>query len=96
MKLNWKIRFKNKIWLMSFFSAMIAIVYTVLDTFGIFPNVSEVALLRLVDAVLLILSLLGVVIDPTTAGVNDSNRACGYEEPWDDNQNTTQNAGGNG
>ena len=96
MKVNWKIRFKNKLWLMSFISAMAAIVYTVFDVLGIFPNLTEASMLRLADAVLLILSLLGVVIDPTTAGINDSNRACGYEEPWNDlNQNTIQN-GGNG
>ena len=84
MKLNWKVRFRNKLWLGSFISAILAIVYTLLDLFGIFPSMSEAALLRIIDAVLLILSLLGVVIDPTTAGVNDSNRACGYAEPWND------------
>ncbi len=26
-----------------------------------------------------------MVIDPTTAGVEDSNRAMGYEHPWNDN-----------
>ena len=28
--------------------------------------------------------ILGIVVDPTTAGVNDSQRAMSYEEPWQD------------
>ena len=30
--------------------------------------------------------LIGVIVDPTTAGIGDSERALGYEEPWDDNR----------
>lgn len=95
MKVNWKVRFRNKLWLGSFISAILAIVYTVLDVLGIFPELSEARLSRLVEAVLLLLSLLGVIIDPTTAGFNDSNRACGYIEPWNDNIESTDD-GGNG
>ena len=28
--------------------------------------------------------LIGVIVDPTTAGLGDSERATGYAEPWDD------------
>ena len=38
--------------------------------------------LQLVTAVLQVLSLLGLIVDPTTAGVADSQRALGYEEPY--------------
>ena len=95
MKVNWRIRFKNKLWLSSFISAVLAIVYTILDVLGIFPDMSESHLSRLIEAVLLLLSLMGVIIDPTTAGINDSNRACGYVKPWDDNEESTED-GGNG
>lgn len=84
MKVNWKIRFRNKLWLSSFISAILAIVYTILDVAGVFPNMSEASLLRIIDAFLLILSLLGVVVDPTTTGINDSERAQKYSQPWDD------------
>ena len=95
MKVNWKVRFRNKMWLSSFISAILAIVYTILDVLGIFPEMSEARLSRLVEAVLLLLSLLGVIIDPTTAGFNDSNRACGYIEPWNDDIESVED-GGNG
>jgi phi LC3 family holin len=95
MKVNWKVRFRNKLWLGSFISAILAIVYTILDVIGIFPEMSESHLSRLVEAVLLLLSLFGVVIDPTTAGFGDSNRAQGYVEPWNDNTES-QEDGGNG
>ena len=84
MKVNWKVRFKNKLWLGSFISAILAIVYTILDVFGVFPSMSEAHLSRLIEAVLLLLSLMGVIIDPTTAGFSDSNRAMNYDEPWND------------
>ena len=92
MKINWKIRFKNKIWLSTFISACIAIIYTILDYFGIVPEVSEFSITRIIEAFLMILSLTGVIIDPTTAGLDDSIRAQHYEEPWDD----THKEGGNG
>ena len=34
------------------------------------------------------LAVLGVVSDPTTAGVGDSERAQGYTEPWKDETTT--------
>ncbi len=95
MKVNWKVRFRNRLWLGSFISAILAIVYTILDMLGIFPEMSEARLSRLIEAILLLLSLLGVIIDPTTAGFNDSNRACGYIEPWNDNVESIED-GGNG
>jgi phi LC3 family holin len=37
-----------------------------------------------VNAVFALLVILGIVVDPTTEGVSDSNRAMSYEEPWHD------------
>ena len=41
-------------------------------------------LLAVVDAVFAVLVILGIVVDPTTAGVPDSQRAMTYTEPWQD------------
>ena len=95
MKVNWKVRFRNKLWLGSFISAILTIVYTILDALGIFPEISEMHLSRLIEAMLLILSLIGVIIAPTTTGIGDSNRAQGYIDPWNDNAESTED-GGNG
>lgn len=95
MKLNWRVRFKNKVWLSAFISAVIIILYTVFDLVGIVPDISEYSLTRVVEAILLIMSLTGVIVDPTTAGFGDSNRAQNYVEPWNDDLEA-QEDGGNG
>ena len=84
MKINWKVRFKNKVWLTSFLSLIIGFVYNVLACFDIFPKITEHAVMQIVGEVLTFLGLLGVIVDPTTAGIEDSNRAMGYETPWKD------------
>ncbi len=85
MKVNWKVRFKNKIWLGSFLSLIIGFVYSMLALFDVFPEVTESLVLQLMNQVLTFLGLIGVIVDPTTAGIGDSERAMEYVEPWDDN-----------
>ena len=85
MKLNWKVRFKNKIWLGSFCSLVIGFIYSLLALFDVFPQVTESIILQLMNQVLTFLGLIGVIVDPTTAGLEDSDRAMGYEEPYRDN-----------
>ena len=85
MKINWKVRFKNKVWLGSFFSLIVGFVYSMLALFDVFPEVTQSLVMQLLNQVLTFLGLIGVLVDPTTAGLGDSERAMGYEEPWDDN-----------
>ena len=87
MKLNWKVRFKNKVWLGSFLSLIVSFVYNILALFDIFPTVTQNAVAQLINQVLTFLGLMGVIVDLTTAGLGDSDRAMRYEEPWDDNVN---------
>ena len=87
MKLNWKVRFKNKVWLGSFCSLIIGFVYSMLALFDVFPEVTQSLVLQLLNQVLTFLGLIGVIVDPTTAGLGDSDRAMGYSEPWDDDLN---------
>ena len=86
MKLNWKVRFKNKIWLGSFLSLIVSFVYSMLGLFDIFPDVTRNNVIEILNQVLTFLGLIGVLVDPTTAGLGDSERALGYEEPWDDDE----------
>ena len=78
MKLNWKVRFKNKVWLGSFFSLVVGFVYSLLALFDVFPAVTQNLVVQLLNQVLTFLGLIGVIVDPTTAGVGDSERAMGY------------------
>ncbi len=84
-KINWKVRFKNKIWLGSFLSLIVGFVYSMLALFDVFPEVTESLVLQLMNQMLTFLGLIGVIVDPTTAGISDSQRAMSYETPWDDN-----------
>ena len=86
MKINWKVRFKNKIWLGSFLSLIVGFVYSLLALFDVFPSVTQNLVVQLLNQVLTFLGLIGVIVDPTTAGYGDSERAMGYDEPWDDNK----------
>ena len=87
MKINWKVRFKNKVWLGSFFSLVVGFIYSLLALFDVFPAVTQSLVVQLLNQVLTFLGLIGVIVDPTTAGIGDSERAMGYEEPWDDANN---------
>ena len=84
MKLNWKVRFKNKLWLGSFLSLIVSFIYSLLSLFDIFPDVTRSAVMELLNQLLTFLGLIGVLVDPTTAGLSDSVRAMGYEQPWED------------
>lgn len=86
MKVNWKVRFKNKVWLGSFCSLIIGFVYSLLAMFDVFPMVTQNLVIQLLNQILTFLGLIGVIVDPTTAGVNDSNRAMSYDEPWRDEE----------
>lgn len=81
MKINWKVRFKNKVWLVTFLSAIIAFIYQILSMFEIVPAISQENIIQVLMIIINLLVGLGVLIDPTTQGINDSNRAMRYMEP---------------
>ena len=85
-KINWKVRFKNKVWLGSFLSLIVSFAYSMLGLFDIFPDVTRNNVIEILNQILTFLGLVGVLVDPTTAGLGDSERALGYSEPWDDNR----------
>lgn len=79
--INWKVRFKNKLWLTTFIFTIVAFIYQVLGMFDIVPPVSENALTQAIGYVINILVAIGVVVDPTTSGISDSELAMTYTEP---------------
>lgn len=84
MKINWKVRFKNKTWLTMFVSLVLGFAFNILKMFDVVPKITENQIMELISQVFTILGLMGVLIDPTTAGIGDSERAMSYEEPWVD------------
>lgn len=84
MKMNWKVRFKNKTWLTMFVSLIIGFVFNMLKLFDVVPVVTENTVATIAAQILEFLGLIGVLVDPTTVGIGDSNRAMTYDEPWND------------
>lgn len=82
--INWKVRFKNKTWLMSFISLVVGFIYNILNAFEIIPSITQTTAMEIVGQVLTFLGMFGVIADPTTEGLYDSQRAMSYEEPWHD------------
>ena len=80
----WKVRFRNKTWLTMFISLVVGFVFNILRLFDVSPVVTESLVMNIAGQILTLLGLIGVIVDPTTAGVGDSERALGYEEPWED------------
>lgn len=81
MKINWKLRLQNKFTLSALISAVVVFVYEVAGALGFVLPVSQEQVLSAVAALLAVLVALGVVVDPTTKGIDDSNRAMNYGEP---------------
>ena len=65
-------------------SLLARLVFNNLWAFDVVPVVTESLVMNIAGQVLTFLGLIGVIVDPTTAGVGDSERALGYEEPWED------------
>jgi len=88
MKINWKIRFQNKVFLASLISLIVTFVYQLLALFDVYPPITQSAVMQMCNLVLMMLASLGIIVDPTTTGINDSKRAMQYEWPWDDEADT--------
>lgn len=83
MSINWKIRFKNKTFWLALIPAVLLLAQQVAGLFGValdFGGLKD-QLTAIVGSVFALLSILGIVADPTTAGMGDSEQAMGYDEP---------------
>ena len=75
--INWKLRFKNKATLLAIASTVILLIQQL--GFKLPDNVADV-----VNTFLTLLVLLGVINDPTTEGLKDSNKVLTYDKPKGD------------
>ena len=65
-------------WLTTLLATLIAFVFDVLTLLDVAPAVTQDSVMQAVTALLTLLSALGVIIDPTTQGAADSDRAMEY------------------
>lgn len=81
--INWKVRIKNKNFWMTLIPAVLMLVQVVAAVFDFILDLGDLGnkLLAVVNAVFAVLAILGIVTDPTTAGISDSDQALTYEAP---------------
>ena len=86
-KINWTVRVKNKAFWVALIPAVLLLVQVVAAVFGFTIDLGDLGnkLLAVVNALFAVLAILGVVTDPTTSGIADSEQALTYTEPKKDN-----------
>ena len=80
--INWQIRIKNKTFWLTLIPAVLLLVQAVSAPFGYTWDfvVLNQQLAAIINALFAVLAILGVVTDPTTKGVGDSERALTYDD----------------
>lgn len=84
--INWKVRATNRTFWLALVPAFLLLIQAVAQVFNIsldFTNLNK-DLLNVVNALFVVLTILGVVTDPTTKGISDSTQALTYSKPKED------------
>ena len=87
MKINLKTRLKNKTFVITMSTLIVAFVYQLLALFGVVPKISEDAVTETIGIAVNLLAGLGVLVDPTTDGISDSERVLTYDTADDVSEN---------
>lgn len=75
MKINWKLRLRNKVTLIALITLTVNFIYSFLAEMDITPKIDSGTILQFADYLIKLLAILGVIVDPTTEGVKDSELA---------------------
>ena len=78
MQINWKVRLRNRVWLTTLLATLVAFIFDLLALLDVAPAITQDTVLQAISALLTLLTALGVVVDPTTPGAQDSDRAREY------------------
>lgn len=83
MSINWKVRARNKAFWLALIPAVLLLVKQVCAVFGVQLDFGELQaqLVAIVGTVFTLLAIMGIVADPTTKGMGDSEQALSYEKP---------------
>lgn len=80
MKINWRVRLHHKPFLVGTFSLLLLLIQQTGALFGYNTTIYNERVTDIFNTVLALLVLFGVVSDPTTPGMNDSERALKYDK----------------
>lgn len=75
MAINWKLRFKNKVVLTAIMAWLLKFLYMILQAFNITFPFEQNELFEIFNNLIEVTVLIGIVTDPTTAGMADSANA---------------------
>lgn len=81
--INWRVRATNKTFWLALVPAFLLFIQAAAQVFNVsldFTNLNK-DLLNVINALFVVLTILGVVADPTTKGLGDSERALTYDKP---------------
>ena len=83
MNINWRVRIKNKAFWVALIPALLLLIQQVCGVFGVTLDFGELQaqLVAIVGTVFALLAIMGIVADPTTKGMGDSEQALSYEMP---------------
>ena len=72
---DWKESFKNKMFWLAIIPAVLLVIQTVAAVFGYALDLGDLGnkLIDVVNAIFSVLVIAGIVVDPSTPGVGDSN-----------------------
>lgn len=84
--INWKVRLQSK----SFWTGLVGVIGTFVVSLAALVGVDldatafESTATTVISALFTVLTLVGVIVDPTTSGLSDSAQALGYTSPKKD------------
>lgn len=86
MNINWKVRIKNKTFWLALIPAALLLIQSIAVIFGVELQINTLndQLINMIEALFVVLAILGIVVDPTTDGVGDSEQAMQYLSPKKD------------
>lgn len=81
--INWKVRIRNKVFWLTLIPAVLLLMQSIASAAGVQLDLSDaqMKILAIVENLFALLAILGIVNDPTTSGIADSQQAMGYEVP---------------
>ncbi|MCC8016217.1 MAG: phage holin [Clostridiales bacterium] len=82
--INWKVRLQSGSWWMGIISAVVIAVFAILKLCGVEMSVTADEIMNAATLILMIPASIGIISDPTTKGVTDSEQALSYDKPKED------------
>ena len=83
MKINWRVRLQNKAFWSGIVGLSLLVVQVLAKRYGWTINIGSLSSLlnNLLTVIFSAMTMVGVVVDPTTSRIRDSNQALSYKTP---------------